>query len=55
MTLEMKGPQSFKMSGTTHLMQSRIPEGMNHQQLNFKLPKKTHILWQTTKQNINVK
>jgi len=30
MTLEKKGPQSFKMSGTTHLMQCHIPEGMNH-------------------------
>jgi hypothetical protein len=29
MTLEKKGPQSFKMSGTSHLTQCRIPEGMN--------------------------
>jgi len=29
MTLEEKGPQSFKMSGTTHLMQCHIPECMN--------------------------
>lgn len=54
MTLEKKGPQSFKMSGTTHLMQCRIPESMNRQQLNFKLSQKTLIPWQATKQYINV-
>jgi len=53
-TLEKMGPQSFRMSGTTHLMQCRIPEGMNRQQLNIKLPQTTHILWQTTKQYMNV-
>jgi hypothetical protein len=30
-TLEKKGPQPFKMSGTTHLIQCLIPEGTNHQ------------------------
>ena len=54
MTLENKGPQPFKMSGTTYPTQSHICEGVNHYQLNFKLPQKTHILWQTTKQYINV-